>query len=137
MVVAAVRFQARLTGSESPVGPRTDRVLAGYRRATGSRHRVGCWRAVVSSRRAAAVAANGGDSIHGLRDGAIIAVASDAMLRVSELSALNVGDIATDGSGTATVTVRHSKTDQDADGAVLYWARLRWLVWPRGSRRPA
>ncbi len=42
------------------------------------------------------------------------------MLRVSEMSALNVGDVAADESGTATVTVRHSKTDQDADGAVLY-----------------
>ena len=52
MVVAAVRFQARLTGSESPVGPRTDRVLAGYRRAArdrGTGQVAG--RAVVSSRR--------------------------------------------------------------------------------------
>ena len=68
----------------------------------------------------AAAAGNGGASIHGLRDDAIIAVASDGMLRVLELSALNVGDVAADESGTAIVTVRHSKTDQDADGAVLY-----------------
>ena len=32
MVVAAVRFQAKSTGAPSPVGPATDRVLAGFRR---------------------------------------------------------------------------------------------------------
>ena len=111
MVVAAVRFQARLTGSESPVGPRTDRVLAGYRRAARDRG-TGQVAGVRWSQAnaAAAVAANGGDSIHGLRDGAIIAVASDAMLRVSELSALCVGDIATDESGTVRrrLSARHN-----------------------------
>ena len=36
MVVAAVRFRARLSGLESPTGPATERVLAGFRRqATG------------------------------------------------------------------------------------------------------
>ncbi len=119
MVVAAVRFQARLTGSESPVGPRTDRVLAGFRRAARDRGR-GQVAGVRWSQAdaAAAVAANGAASAHGLRDAAIIAVASDAMLRVSELAALRVGDLGAEGEHT--VTVRRSKTDQDAEGAVLY-----------------
>ena len=39
MVVAAVRFQCRATGTESPVGPATDRVLAGFRRAGSDRGR--------------------------------------------------------------------------------------------------
>ena len=52
----------------------------------------------------AAAAGNGGASIHGLRDAAIIAVTSDGMLRVSEMSALDVGDVAADESGTAKTT---------------------------------
>ena len=83
MLVAAVRFQVRVTGSDSPVGAATDRVLAGFRRAGSDRGR-----GQVAGVRwgqadaAAAVAANGGESIHGLRDAAILAVASDAMLRL-------------------------------------------------------
>lgn len=53
---------------------------------------------------------------------AIIATASDAMLRVSEIAALRVGDIERTDDDTATVTVRRSKTDQDAAGAVLFLA---------------
>ena len=121
MLVAAVRFQVRVTGSDSPVGPATDRVLAGFRRAGSDRGR-----GQVAGVRwgqadaAAAVAANGGESIHGLRDAAILAVASDAMLRVSELAALRVGDIGAGEDNAATVTVRHSKTDQEGEGAVLF-----------------
>ena len=121
MVVAAVRFQVRVTGSDSPVGAATDRVLAGFRRAGSDRGR-----GQVAGVRwgqadaAAAVAGNGGESIHGLRDAAILAVASDAMLRVSELAALRVGDIGAGEDNAATVTVRHSKTDQEGEGAVLF-----------------
>ena len=74
MLVAAVRFQVRVTGSaDSPVGAATDRVLAGFRRAGSDRGR-----GQVAGVRwgqadaAAAVAANGGESIHGLRDAAIL-----------------------------------------------------------------
>ena len=42
------------------------------------------------------------------------------MLRVSELAAWRVGDIARTDDDTATVTVRRSKTDQEGEGAVLY-----------------
>ena len=121
MVVAAVRFQVRVTGSDSPVGAATDRVLAGFRRAGSDRGR-------------GQVPASGGakptppppslptgaSPSTGLRDAAILAVASDAMLRVSELAALRVGDIGAGRRHAATVTVRHSKTDQEGEGAVLF-----------------
>ena len=45
---------------------------------------------------------------------------SDALLRVSEVAALDTADIARDADGSATVTVRRSKTDQEGEGAVLY-----------------
>ena len=51
-------------------------------------------------------------STAGLRDAATIRVMSDALLRVSEASNLDVDDLwlADDGSGT--IVVRYSKTDQ-------------------------
>ena len=69
---------------------------------------------------AAAVAANGGGSVAGLRDAAILAVTSDAMLRVSEVAALDCADVERDSDGSGRVTVRRSKSDQEARGAVLY-----------------
>ena len=54
--------------------------------------------------------------VGGLRDAALIAVASDTLLRVSEVAALEVADIDFTSS---TVTVRRSKTDQEGEGAVL------------------
>ena len=70
--------------------------------------------------RIAALAENGGRTLTGLRDGALIRVGSDALLRVSELSELDVADLHLDDDGSGTVTVRHSKTDQDGQGHVRY-----------------
>ncbi len=124
MVVAALRFRARHGGAPDPVGPLSERVLAGFRRAGVGRGRgqvtgVG-W---AQSDAAAALSARAG--LAGLRDAALIAVASDALLRVSEIAALEVADIdwgsslGSPASG-STVAVRRSKTDQEGEGAVLY-----------------
>ena len=53
----------------------------------------------------------------GLRDAAIIAVASDALLRVSEIEALDVGDV---NLTEQTVLIRRSKTDQEGAGVVQF-----------------
>ena len=68
---------------------------------------------------AAAEAASAGDEA-GLRDAALIAVASDALLRVSEVAALDVADITAEDDGSGRLTIRTSKTDPEGDGAVLY-----------------
>jgi site-specific recombinase XerD len=52
----------------------------------------------------------------------MLAVAYSAMLRRAELVALEVWDIAFDADGSGTVTVRFSKTDQEAEGHVRYLA---------------
>ena len=119
VVVAAVRFTAKASGLPSPAGPATARVMAGARREGAGRGR-GQVAGVQWSQAdaAAAVAANGGNSIAGLRDAAMIAVASDGMLRVSEIAALQVEDLEADGPDT--VRVRRSKTDQDGEGVALY-----------------
>ena len=49
----------------------------------------------------------------GLRDSAIIRLMSDCLLRVSEVAAVNVGDLKDN-----TLTIRQSKTDQMGEGWV-------------------
>ena len=56
----------------------------------------------------------------GLRGAALIAVMSDCALRVSEPLAIDVEDLARREDGSATLLIRRSKTDQEANGAVLY-----------------
>lgn len=113
--IAAAATAARLAGVRSPVGPHTERRRRGMRRACAGRGRgqvVGIgWRDADRMTDAAAAA---GD-VRGLRDAAAVAIGSDAMLRVSELAALQVSDV-----GDATVTIRRSKTDQSAVGSVHY-----------------
>ena len=92
-VVAAVRFYAKLGGQSSPVGPATERVLAGFRREGRARGRgqvVGVrWEQADA---AATVAGSSRGSVRGLRDAALLAVMSDGLLRVSEAAALEVAD---------------------------------------------
>ena len=81
MTVAAVKAAARLSGQPSPVGPETGRVLAGIRREGRGRGRGQAkglqWSAADT---VAAVAANNGrGKIAGLRDAALVALASDAL----------------------------------------------------------
>ena len=52
-----------------------------------------------------------------LRDAAIVAVASDALLRVSEVSALDVQDVDLEEQ---TVSIRRSKTDQEDKDVVQF-----------------
>ena len=117
-VIAAVRFQARLTGVPTPVGPLTERALVGFRRQGAGRGRgpvVGVrWEQADC---AAALAAGDGCTLAGLRDAALLAVASDALLRTSEIAGLDVADI---DDAEHTVKVRRSKTDQAGAGAALY-----------------
>ena len=125
MAVAAVKFRCRLQGLASPVGPATDRVLAGLRREGKGRGRGqvdGVRFSEVDT--AAAVAANDSGSVAGLRDAALLAVASDGLLRVSEIAALDVGDVQVEADGSGRLLVGESKTDQEGQGAVLYLGAL-------------
>ncbi|WP_419946771.1 tyrosine-type recombinase/integrase [Candidatus Poriferisodalis sp.] len=129
-VVAAVRFRARLAGRPDPVGPSCDAVLKAHRRATPPSRQVAAvdWEQADA---AASAAASDGD-LRGLRNAAIIATMSDALLRVGEVTALQVGNIETLSDGAATLTVRRSKTDQNGDGSTLYLGRpttLRIETW--------
>ena len=65
------------------------------------------------------LAASAGDA-RGLRDAALIAVTSDALLRVSEVANIQVEDVVFEDDGTARLLVRRSKTDQRGTGALLF-----------------
>ena len=137
VAVAAVRFQARLMGQAPPIGPATERVLAGIRREGRERGRGQVsginWNQADT---VAAVAAGGGQSLAGLRDAAIVSLMSDALLRVGELAALQVEDIEAAEDGSGRLTIRHSKTDQEGAGAVQFigaptFRRVR--AWMEGA----
>ena len=133
LAVAAAVFRARLVDAPSPVGALATIALRAARRDSKGRGRgqvAGInWQAADAT---VAVAANGGASLAGLRDAALIALGSDAMLRVSELAALLVTDLQHEPDGTGRLTIQRSKTDPDGEGVVLYvggptMARLnRW-----------
>ncbi len=133
MAVAALRFRARLHERPSPVGAAAGRVLAGFRRLAAERGRgkVAGVRWEEADRAAALAESSGG--VAGLRDAAIVAVASDALLRVSEVSGLDVTDVDLEEQ---TVLIRRSKTDQEGRGSVQFLGgptaeRIR--AWLAGS----
>ena len=74
------------------------------------------------------VGANGStdDGARGAADAQATAqgVASDGLLRVSEVAALDVGDVQAEADGSGRLFVGASKTDQEGRGAVLYLGAL-------------
>ena len=126
-IVAAVRLTARLAGAADPVGASCQIVLRRHRRRqTKAAKQVAAldW---PTADAAATVAAADPSDLAGLRDAAIISVMSDAMLRVSEASALDLVDVTRDGDGSGVVTIRRSKTDQAGAGIDLYLRRATVL----------
>jgi len=75
-----------------------------------------------------------GDRLIDIRNRAILAVAYDAMLRRSEVVALEVADATMDRGGSASLLVRRAKNDPEGGGATLYLHRdsvrllKEWLV---------
>lgn len=67
----------------------------------------------------ALLAACAGDIV-GLRDAALISLAYDAGLRVSELVGTSVADMRQVGDGSGRLAIAHSKTDQDGEGALAW-----------------
>ena len=118
--VCAVKWRALTAGERSPVGPATRRRLIGYRREDARKGRdqvtgLGWKQAEATCRRAEKAR-----TARGCRDAALIGVASDALLRVSEVSALGLSDVSFMKDGSARVTIRWSKTDRDGAGAVQF-----------------
>lgn len=123
LAVAAARFRSRMAGDDGkndPAGPLTGRTLAGIRRSSHSRGRGQVAGVTWEMSDQVIEKAVQQKTLRGLRDAALIAVASDALLRVSEMVAIDVNDIERDPDGSAVLFIRHSKTDQEGAGATCY-----------------
>lgn len=120
LAVAAVNFRARHSNSPSPAGILTMRTLRGACREGVGR---GLGQAApvdwATADAMAAVASASGD-LRGKRDASVILVASDALLRVSEIAALRVSDFDGGDRDGGRITITRSKTDVEGKGAVLY-----------------
>ena len=117
-VVAAVRWRAKYSSAGADLQLTiTDATLAGIRREGRDRGRGQVdgltWKQV---ERVCIFAETDGDgTLAGLRDSAMIRLMSDCLLRVSEVVAVNCGDLKE-----STLDVRQSKTDQEGAGETLY-----------------
>ena len=117
--LAAILSAHRLAGVPRPdtKGARAAiRALRQRRAGAGVEVRKATAATVADLRRLVATADAG--TLIGVRDRAIILLGFAGMLRRSEIAALLVGDIAESDEG-LTVTVRRSKTDKEAAGAVV------------------
>ena len=117
---AAIGAGARAAGEDDPRGPLTTQALRGAVRANAGLGRgqvAGLGRENAVAAAAAAVAEG---SSAGLRDAVLLRVMSDALLRPSEVAAIDAGDVSREADGSGRLVVPRSKTDQEAEGAVAY-----------------
>ena len=119
LIVSAVNKMAKANNQSSPVGGLTKEALSSYRRQVRDRGR-GSVSGIRFEVADLLSARTNKDTLKGLRDAAILRVMSDGLLRVSELVGLEIRDIEFSEDGSATISVRHSKSDQEAEGSTLY-----------------
>lgn len=120
-VVTALRFLCKHSHIPSPIGPHTIRIHSAIRRLGCNRGRgqspgISFQEAEKMIRTAEART----NRYTGLRDAAIFSVASDALLRVSEIITLDYEDFTVNRDGSGHLSIRKSKTDQEGLGAVQY-----------------
>ena len=126
LVVAALRRAVRDLNRagcrcrEHPVGPLTLERLERYRREGADRGRGQAGPLLWEDADRMSECAEASGDARGLRDAALVGVASHAMLRVSEVSRLDAEDVSPQRDGSALVKIRRSKTDQYGEGAVLH-----------------
>lgn len=114
-IIAAVKWRSRTLGLEDVVGPITTRTLAGIRREGKERGRGQVDGLTWEDVQRVCAYAESSETLAGLRDSAMINLMSDCLLRVSEVVAVDAGDV----NGNV-LNLRHSKTDQEGEGVSLY-----------------
>ena len=113
-VVAAAKWLAKNHGVEI-VGEVTSKTLAGIRREGKERGKGQVDGVEREDMLRVVTLAEADKTIAGLRDAALIRLMSDCLLRISEVVAVNVGDLHKN-----TLRIKSSKTDQEGRGEVLY-----------------
>lgn len=142
LTMSAIRFRTRVAGLPNPVSILTERILAGFFRRGRERGRGQVAGLRWEQADAASALAEAGGGLIDLRDAAMISLASDALLRVSEVAQLKMRDLLPEPDGTGRVRLRFSKTDQQGRGATQFLGpstmrRLRaWLDASRIQRGP-
>ena len=114
-VVAAVKWQLKHQSQETVNFPITQATLAGIRREGKDRGRGQVDGLIWQDVERVCVYAETEGTLAGLRDAAMIRLMSDCLLRISEVVAVNIGDLKE-----TTLTVRTSKTDQEGASESLY-----------------
>ena len=114
-VVAAVKWQLKHQSQETLNFSITQATLAGIRREGRDRGRGQVDGLIWQDVERVCVYAETQDTLAGLRDASMIRLMSDCLLRISEVVAVNAGDL-----NERTLTVRTSKTDQEGTGESLY-----------------
>ena len=114
-VVAAVKWQLKHQSQETLNFPITQATLAGIRREGKDRGRGQVNGLIWQDVERVCIYAETDGTLAGLRDAAMIRLMSDCLLRISEVVAVNVGDLKE-----KTLTIQSSKTDQEGTGESLY-----------------
>ena len=120
--VSAIRTVARAMGCPVLDGPLSSAALTTMRKSADLQKRRRGQAVPIrwAKADAAACLAEAEGSVIGLRDAAIFALMSDAMLRISELVGLDSEHVTGQEDGSGRVFVARSKTDQGGRGASLY-----------------
>ena len=135
LTLAAISASCREDSTPSPIGPKSKGALREWRRNSAGRGRGQA--ASVRWELAdllCAQAEKDGD-LRGARDSALIAIMSDALLRGSEASALNAGDIslAPDGSGSLIVQRGKGQIESSTPLYLGHSTASRWTAWQQGG----
>ena len=118
--VSSIAIAERIHGRGKPLkSPLVKRALTHMHRKNGRRQSQVLGLTWPLRKRMLAVA---GERLIDARNRALVAVAYDALLRRSELTALDLADLAADKKGGATVLVRRAKNDPEGAGKVQYLA---------------
>lgn len=118
VVCAAVRFNCGLKGK--PVVKPEANVLNAIRRSQITRFRAPTKGLKHEDASFIAQQIKKAGDVKSLRDAAIIMTTSDCLLRVSEVASIEISDVHFGEDGSGRLLIRHSKTDQNGDGSVLY-----------------
>lgn len=138
-VLKSVRVAYAEADLDCPIGKQTRMTIQGIRKDE-NRHKRDCGRGQVQgigwsqADTVAAVAANGGGSLSGLRDAALVALASDCLLRVSEAVAVKVSAIEIQEDGSGVLTVPPFKQDDEERALYIGAATMgRLSAWTKAA----
>jgi site-specific recombinase XerD len=114
--VAAIRYAHKLAGHPVPTDSEVVKAtVRGIRRTLGSAPRK---KTPATAERIIAMALGTGNGLKAIRDRALLLLGFAGAFRRSELVALDCADIEESDTGLK-ITIRHSKTDQEGEGATI------------------